>query len=184
MKSHSKFKQSGLTIIELMIGITILGVLASIALPSYQTFMLNTQIRTAAESILNGLQLARAEAVKRNTNVRFALTNASGWTVGCVTPVNDLNGDGVPDCPAIIQERLGTDGSRNVISANLPLAATTVTYNSFGAVGANAGGAAILSEVTLSVPTGSNRRFRVVLTGGSVRMCDPDRAPGSHITAC
>ena len=59
-------QQSGFSIIELMVAIVILVITLSIAVPSFSQFILNTQIRSAAESIRNGLQLARAEAIKRN----------------------------------------------------------------------------------------------------------------------
>lgn len=106
--------QYGVSLVELMVAIVVGGILMMAGIPSFQSWIQNTQLRTAAESVLNGLQLARAEAVRRNSNVRFTLTDAAGmvaWRVGCeiVVPVQT---DG-SDCPAEIQSRSGTEGGSN-----------------------------------------------------------------------
>src|SRR5690606_20965535 len=99
---------SGVTLIELLIGIAIVSMLLMAGVPMCGSWIQNTQVRTAAESIQNGLQIARSEAVMRNANVRFALTSADGlvaWNVGCVT-VRD-------SCPATIQTRIAAEGGGN-----------------------------------------------------------------------
>jgi type IV fimbrial biogenesis protein FimT len=65
--SHS----AGFSLIELMIVVSIIIITSSIAVPSFKAWIQNTQIRTAAESIHGGLQKARTEALKRNTNIFF-----------------------------------------------------------------------------------------------------------------
>src|SRR3546814_614871 len=74
------------TRIELLLGIAVVSVLLATGVRMFGAWIQNTQIRIAAESIQNGVQLARNEAVKRNANVRFELTSATGvpvWRV-CV----------------------------------------------------------------------------------------------------
>lgn len=65
--------QRGMSLIEVMIGIALLAFLLFLGVPSFQNFLMNTKVRNAAENIQTGLQLARAEAVRRNANVRFQL---------------------------------------------------------------------------------------------------------------
>ena len=60
-------RQRGLTLIELMIGVVITGILLAMGVPSFASWLQSSQIRTAAGSILDGLQLAHAEAIRRNT---------------------------------------------------------------------------------------------------------------------
>lgn len=172
--------------IELTIGITILTVLLLLGAPSFATYIQNTQIRTASEAIQNGLQLARTEAVRRNTSVQFVLTSVLGggvgsdWAVSCVTPVDDLDGDGVAECPGAgmvtteIQKRPAAEGSPNAVVA---AAQSTIVFNSIGRLTipaatiniTNPTGGACATTTTIGI-----RCLRVVVsTGGQVRMCDP-----------
>lgn len=165
--------QRGLSLIELMIGIVLVAILLTSGMPSFSAWLQNRQIRTAAEAILNGLQLARAEAVRRNHNVEFVLGDASAWRVGC-TPVDGTN------CPASIQERVAGEGTGN---ATLTLSDTTgsLTFTPLGRVTTAtlaAGKTAIFaigsSRGTCVADGGSLRCLQVRLSpGGQIRMCDP-----------
>jgi type IV fimbrial biogenesis protein FimT len=67
----------GFSLVELIVGMAILGVLLAIAMPAFSNWLRNARVRTAAESVQNGLQLARAEAVRRNTTIRFQLVDTA-----------------------------------------------------------------------------------------------------------
>lgn len=164
--------QLGLTLPELLLGITILGILASVGLPSFQSWTVDTKIRTAAESVLNGLQRARAEAVSRNTGIEFILGAGSSWTVRVANPAT------------IIESRSGSEGSKGVTGTTEPAGATTITYNSFGQIATNADASLTLTRVNLTASGSSKPLSVTVNAGGSVKMCNPALAAGSHITAC
>ena len=70
-------KSPGFTLIEMLIVIAIFSITLTFGVSSYRTWVQNSQIRNAAESIQNGIQRARGEAVKCNANVAFALGAAS-----------------------------------------------------------------------------------------------------------
>jgi len=74
--------ERGFTIVEIMISLVVLGVLIGLGAPGFAEWLQNQQIRAAAEATLNGLQVARGEAVRRNTPVRFQLV--SDLSSGCV----------------------------------------------------------------------------------------------------
>ena len=63
--------------------------LLAAAAPSFSDWIRNTRIRTAAEAFQNGLQLARAEAVRRNAWVRFQITDTV--TAACVLSSTGTN---------------------------------------------------------------------------------------------
>ncbi|TCV88953.1 GspH/FimT family pseudopilin [Sulfurirhabdus autotrophica] len=174
MLSDSRTIQKGMTLIELMIAIAVFALLIGIALPSYQSWIQNTKVRNVAESLQNGLQLSRAEAVRRNASVTFTLGPGSGWTVGCATAT--------ANCPAILQSRSSTEGSTTaVVVTPLPSTATSITFNSFGAI-ASAG----LTQMDVSTPQG-NRPLRILIVGGggTVKMCDPSTSlPSSDPRKC
>jgi type IV fimbrial biogenesis protein FimT len=82
--------QRGVTFIELAIGLAIVAVLLVLALPNFTVFIQNTRIRNAAEAALSAMQLARAEAVRRNVQVAFVITNTvpAAANVSAVVPIN------------------------------------------------------------------------------------------------
>ena len=171
-----KSRPLGFSLIELMIGVVVLAILMCLAMPSFQAWLQNTQIRNAAESIQNGLQRARAGAVGRNTDVEFVLTAGSSWTIRVVS-----SGE-------VIESRSGSEGSRDVTVAVTPLGATTVTFNNVGSVKAtNADFSAPFTQVDLDssvLAAADSQELRVTIGfGGNVRMCDPN-APAGSPRAC
>lgn len=160
--------QQGVSLIELVVGITIVAGLMAVGLPSYATWIQNSKIRTATESVLNGMQLARAEAVRRNANVQLLFGAGSSWTIS------------VPSTAEQIQARSAAEGSSNVTVTMTPATARTLTFNSLGRVAPNADASAPITRADLSVPTSvlaasAARELRIVVgAGGNVRMCDPD----------
>jgi type IV fimbrial biogenesis protein FimT len=169
----------GVSLIELIIGVAIVSILLAAALPNFRTMMLGIQIKTAAEALNNGIQLAKAEAVRRNTNVIFTLGAGTAWTVGCVTPIADADGDGVDECPATIQSRANEFGSDAVTVTVSPVGATTVTFNGFGR--AVTGTSITRLDVGVS---GLGKALRILISGGSVRMCDPTITSTSNARRC
>lgn len=60
---------TGVTMIELMVTVGVAGVLAAVAVPSMQSFVRVSQVRTAANELAMALATARSEAVKRGNPV-------------------------------------------------------------------------------------------------------------------
>ncbi len=80
-------KQQGFSLIELMIVIAIIGILASVAVPQYQTYVLRTDA-TNTLSVARPLQLAVGEYAARysslpaNASVLEGFTGLTGLTAG------------------------------------------------------------------------------------------------------
>lgn len=171
---------SGFSLVELMFGIAIVVILMTLAMPSFTTYMRNAQIRNAAESVANGLQRARAEAVARNTNIEFVLTaGSSAWNVDYRTGFKPADAPAGP-----IDSRSSNEGSQDVTVAVLPAGATTITFDNLGAITANLDASASLTQVDVN-GGGASQSLRVTIApGGSTRMCDPSLAAGSGPRAC
>lgn len=159
--------QRGVTLVELMIAIVILGILLAVGANSYTRWIQNQQIRVAAESILNGMQVARNEAVRRNVTVQFAL-DAAGWRVTEVASASQVQA-------ATIRE-----GGRNAVITVTPAGATALTYGGLGRVGVNADASAPIARVDVtSTNAAADRPMRILAgVGGALKMCDPAVAAG------
>ncbi len=72
----------GMTLVELMIVIGLLGVLATLAAPSFSEFRLREQVKGAANNLYTDLQFARSESVQRNRAVSVSVTSGSSWCYG------------------------------------------------------------------------------------------------------
>lgn len=71
----------GFTLIELMVVITIAGVMLGIGVPSFKSFIAGQRVKTAAGDFSNAAIYARSEAIKRNAEVSLAAA-AGGWKNG------------------------------------------------------------------------------------------------------
>jgi type IV fimbrial biogenesis protein FimT len=176
LKFNQSSKQLGFTLIELMLTVIILGIISAIAMPNYRALVVNSEIRATAESIRTGMQLARAEAVKRNANVRFTL-NGRAWTVSCVTVT--------ANCAANIQTKVANEGSSSTVTATTtPNGSTVVTFNSFGTTT----GAGQIRRVTVdSTAIAASATGDLAITigiGGNPRMCDPNVSVTTDVKFC
>jgi type IV fimbrial biogenesis protein FimT len=184
----------GFSLIELMITLAVLGMMFMIALPNMGTWLQNTQIRTSADAMQAGLQLARAEALKRNTTVRFQLVDtltsacaqsATGrnWVVSLADTNGLCNVDASETtAPQIIQKRSSAEGSPNaVVTAT---GGNSVWFNGLGRTVQPPTAPAALTQINITNPNNGacktaagNEPMRclriTVNAGGTVRMCDP-----------
>ncbi|MCB5185940.1 GspH/FimT family pseudopilin [Methylobacillus gramineus] len=169
--------QKGLTLVELVITMSIVAILLAVAIPSFRIMLVNFQIRSAADGLNNGLQLARAEAIRRNANVIFTLGAGPSWSVGCQVVVADSDSDGVDDCPEVIQEKPSVEGATAATIDALPAAANKVTFNGLGRVTFNNDGSNVLRQLDMSstqIDAADARNMRILIRGGSVHFCDPN----------
>jgi type IV pilus assembly protein PilA len=77
-------QQKGFTLIELMIVIAIIGILASVAVPQYQTYVLRTEATTTSSAALRPIKNAIEEYVAMNGQNPTSYTDLG--TIGFVDP--------------------------------------------------------------------------------------------------
>ncbi len=197
----------GFTLIELMVGLTIMAFLLMSGVSSMSEWIRNSQMRSAAESIVNGLNSTRAEAVKRNTTVRFQLTSSLGndctidpsgknWVINLsgATPEGQC-GKALSDTaePYMLQRAVSANDSNPIL---IKASQAAVAFTGFGQQG-RVDPAQPITVMTIDItPTesgtcrkdgGKLRCLRIVISpGGQARMCDPSMSNSSNDqpTAC
>jgi len=68
----------GFTLIELIVSVTVAGILAAIAVPAFSNFVQNDRDVAQVNSLVESLNYARGEAVKRDASVTVCPANAAG----------------------------------------------------------------------------------------------------------
>lgn len=178
----------GFTLVELMVTISLLAILLAVAVPSFNSWIRNTRVRTTAQVLQDGLRLAQAEAVRRNRTVSFFLTADPSPTASAVAVANGSNW-GVRTLPLITDEVAAfiRGGALEGVVAGVTITGPiAVCFNAAGQQIANAAeGCAInpaAPTATFDVAhtnavAGEDRALRVTASlGGRVRMCDPAKA--------
>jgi len=195
MRPVSRARSRGFTLVELMVTITLFALLLSLAYPSYTRFIQDAQLRSAAESVLNGLQLARAEAIRRNTTIRFQLLNTlnsasvtggTDWSVMAATATT----------PTVFDQQVQTrrdsaTSSTARASVSTAVSATAASPGTGMPASIDFTGMGRLSTATtarqidVTGSTSSARRLAIVLTpGGDVRLCDPALSIATNPQGC
>ena len=84
-----KSRQAGVTLIELLTVVVVLGILASIAVPSYRSYLVRTN-RTDAKSALMQVQAAEEKYFLQYNKYTYDLTSAAPTGLG----MSDLTANG------------------------------------------------------------------------------------------
>lgn len=178
--------QRGFTLIELMVTVTVLGVLLSLGVPSFARLIASNRITTQTNEFIGGLNLARSEAVRRGlavairSNAGSGVDFAAGWTVF----TDGTTTDGSPASPAteadgrLIRESGALSGktslkrvTRSGSSGSYTYADSTdadALYLIFTSRGANNAGGAVFYKVCETANTSVKGRIVQVSGVGKI----------------
>lgn len=91
-------RQSGFTLVELLVALAVLAITLAIAVPGYQSIVASSRLSAYSGDLLASLQLARSEAIKRNSRVTVCRSadsescgGAGGWGAGWLVFVDAAN---------------------------------------------------------------------------------------------
>ena len=161
-------REAGLTLVELLVAIAVLGVLLSIGVPAFGNFAVDSRLASATNRFVSAIHLARSEAVRRNARVTlcpsmdgvFCATGV-GWDQGWIV-FSDLDGTGERDSGEPILA-VGQSISGGVqITGNTPVR-RYISYVGLGAT-RRANGALQMGTVTLCAGT-EGRQVVISRTG-------------------
>ncbi|MCW8275821.1 GspH/FimT family protein [Pseudomonas sp. PCH199] len=120
--------QRGFSLIELLMGLTIVGIVLHLVSPAFAAVMESNYREEAARSLVSGMRSARNEAISRNQTVMIHGIDgdwSQGWRI-----ILDVSGKGFEDDsnPLLMERRSGIRlpvyGNRNV--------GTSIRFNNFG----------------------------------------------------
>lgn len=157
-------RQRGFNLLELMVGITVLGVLLGIGVPSFNQMMQTNRLAEQANSLVAALSFARSEAVKRGFRVSAcpgvdnACSGGTDWNAGILVFTDDTGTIGTLDgADAVVQ---AWSPSTNGFVAGGGVSPAAITFLPTGAQ------AAAQIDVYKASCTGQNlRRINVASTG-------------------
>lgn len=108
----------GFTLIELMITLSILVILLTVAVPSFREFVQSQRVKTTSFDLFAAITYARSEALKRNGDVTLSAATG-GWG----------NGWSISAGGTTLRSQSAIDASVAITSA-----ATTLTYGRDGRI--------------------------------------------------
>jgi type IV fimbrial biogenesis protein FimT len=118
-----KKSRRGFSLVELVIAVAIMGILLALGAPSFSTYLRNVKLRAAAENFMTGVQLARSEAVRMNTNVEFLLTADDPLAANVATATAAVAGANwmvrTADRATFVDGKFGIEGSGQRTAADI-----------------------------------------------------------------
>jgi type IV fimbrial biogenesis protein FimT len=156
--------QTGVTLIELLVTLSIAVILMTIAVPGFQDFFRRNRVESAASEFMATLNYARSEAIRRGVRVSVCRSNTGsnctttepwnrGWIV-FTNPDNDNNVDTGEEILRVYQ------GLPNAVTLNSDFT-NRITYQSDGRITNNVGGSFFFCHGS---PTDA-RRIVIIGTG-------------------
>jgi type IV fimbrial biogenesis protein FimT len=127
---------TGFTLVEMLTVLTVVGILAMTAAPSFSPLIASKRAEAAATDLYVALVTARSEATKRNVDATLAPKTGGwqlGWDVSVVDPSDSSNRLTIDDHPVT-----------NGVTVSGP---ATVVYQSSGRVQGNANASFVVTAV-------------------------------------
>jgi type IV fimbrial biogenesis protein FimT len=181
----SRSGTGGFTLVELLVGLTLVGVLIALGAPAMSNYLQNSKIANATSVYYSAIQTARAEAIRRNVLTQFVLTDTPFSTMtpasaGRSWAVRASSGVGFTRLDA--KDAAEGEGSKSAQAVAVAGSASgaafdgTIAFNGFGAT--MPAGAWYALDVT-NPAAGSCKN-----DGGTIRCRRITVSPGGQIAAC
>jgi type IV fimbrial biogenesis protein FimT len=153
--------QRGLTLIELMVGLTIGALLLVMGVPFFGDYVRNARLRESGNALLSEALYAQSEAIKRNSAVRLS---SNGATLQVIDRA-DVNNE------VVLRERsLATDVSAEVATVDFGSEGRPLPFGTSGSINLSMAGHACSDDTRCP-------GLRID-AGGATRLC------GNHLHDC
>lgn len=161
-------KNSGFTLLELMIILAVVSVLMMIAIPSMTTFSQNDRLTTNINTLVGHLAYARSEAVKTSQQVAVCASNdastcSGGWADGWIVYIDADADNSFTAGEQVIRAQQALGGSNTIAATGI---GTQIVYDNRGFVSAASVGSLLLCDDR----TGPHGKTIRITSTGRVRL--------------
>jgi type IV fimbrial biogenesis protein FimT len=163
-------KNSGFTLLELVITVALISIVFAIAIPSMTTFTQNDRLTTNINTLIGHLAYARSEAVKRNQQVSVCVSNdtatctAGNWQDGWIVYIDADGSNTFTAGEEVLRAQQALDGANTLTTA----IGSQVIYDYRGFVTAASVGSFLLCDAR----SGAFGKTIRISTTGRVRVED------------
>jgi type IV fimbrial biogenesis protein FimT len=167
--------QRGFTLIELAVTVGVLGVMMSLAAPTFISFQHNSELTSTANSFMSALSAARAEAMKRQLNTYVIPVDGMNWSSGWTVYVDSNFSQSYDSGDVLITSHAAIPST--IVSQNDTLTGNAAHYVEFSGAGfaiTNANAPALSGGLDFYSAAVNQKRRVLVDPAGRMRVCDPN----------
>lgn len=144
-----RLNAKGFSLVELLITVSIVAILAAVAIPNFNSTLQNNRAETEVSDLQRAFNYARLEAINRGVSVRIAPTTGTDWTT-------ELQVTLTSSAQTVLRKVTPLSSGATLVAANV----AAVEFNNLGGMTSPA------SAVAMTYTRGSTTKvINVCLTG-------------------
>ncbi len=163
-------KNKGVSLLELLISLSIMAILVSIASPNFTYWIGSLSVKNNSENVYAGITSARAEALKSNQVVEFQLGDRGSWQI--------VNAD-----TNTLLKKNNIQNSDTITFSTEPNSTTVLSFDGFGKLVPNQDGSDSITKISLQSTFGDTKvtgaEIRVT-NGGALNLCSKSSSSNNY----